>query len=607
MAEHRALCIVPGKIERRFSMDTMQEKVALILSEHALECKLVVSAGCIFAASLFGLRWMKRQKIHRRMEEERKRRADSVRLMRTVVDEYQRKNPGLDSRAILEMSLLELTEKLKDGSLSPEDVLYSYIQKALEVNDDLNCVTVFLTDCEEQLKRLRENSVKGPLYGIPVSIKEHIGYQGHPSTCGLIQYLDVLEKEDSVIVSVLKKQGAIVFAKTNVPQTLLCYETSNPIYGLTVNPHNKTKGAAGSSGGEGALIGGGGSILGIGTDIGGSIRLPSSFCGIAGFKPTANRLSVSGVRHCVEGMTAVPLCIGPMARDVDSLVLSMRALWCDELFQLDSSVPPIHFNEKTFCSAAPLRIGYYSEDGYFLANPGMRRVLLEAKQLLEEAGHQLVPFQPPKANNALEMFLKAIVADGSKTLRDKFDNNIVDPNLAEAFLLYNMSSVTKRFLAFILHPIFPRISRSLRSTCGAKSVQDHWAEQTDIDEYRAEVISEWRKLNLDAVVCPMLGPAYNTGYPGRLLAALSCTMLFNIVQFPAGVVPFGFVTAEDEEKLKSYRGYNNDPWDKLYKKAVEGGVGLPLSVQCAALPYQDEICLRLMKEIETLRIRHHKR
>ncbi|XP_073517249.1 vitamin D3 hydroxylase-associated protein-like isoform X2 [Phyllobates terribilis] len=588
-------------------MDAMQEKVAVILSERALECKLLVTAGCFLAASIFGLRWRKRQKIHRRMEEERKRREDSVRLMRTAVDEYHRKNPGLDSRTILDLTLLELTENLQDGSLSPESVLYSYIEKALEVNNDVNCVTVFLSDFEEQLNKLRENNVRGPLYGIPVSIKEHVGYQGHPSTCGLVQYIDVLEKEDSIIVRVLKKQGAIVFAKTNVPQILLCYECSNPIYGHTLNPHNKAKGASGSSGGEGALIAGGGSILGIGTDIGGSIRLPASFCGIAGFKPTPNRLSICGVRHCVDGMTSVPFCIGPMARDVDSLVFTMKALWCDELFQLDPYVPPIYFNEKTFSSTTPLRIGYYTEDGYFQTNPGMRRVLLEAKQLLEEAGHQLIPFQPPRVDDAFQMFLKALVSDGGRTLVDKFDNNFVDPNLKESFLLYKMSGAIKKFLAFVLRPVFPRISRSLNSLCGARSVKDHWAEQIEMEEYRAEFISEWRKLNLDAVVCPMLGPAYNIGYPGRLLAPISCTMVYNITQFPAGAIPFGSVTPEDEKELKSYRGFNNDPWDKLYKKAVEGGVGLPLSVQCVALPNQDEICLRLMKELETLSSRHHKR
>ncbi|KAG8550078.1 hypothetical protein GDO81_028960 [Engystomops pustulosus] len=495
----------------------MQEKVLEFLEQRPPEWRLVASAGCVLAASFFGLRWRKRRQIQKRMEEERKRRAESERHMRRELRDFHKQNPAVDSKKILELPLLELIEKLKDDSLTPETVLYSYVEKALEVNDDLNCVTVFLTDCKEQLKNLRAERVRGPLYGVPVTIKEHVGYQGHPSTCGLVQYLDVLDKEDSVMVSVLKKQGAIVFAKTNVPQTLLCYETSNPIYGLTVNPHNRAKGAGGSSGGEGALIVAGGSILGIGTDLGGSIRLPSSFCGIPGFKPTPERMSLGGVRSCIDGMTAVPLCIGPMARDVDSLVLSMKAFWCDKMFHLDPSIPPICFNEETFSSISSLRIGYYEEDGYFQPNPGMRRVLLEAKQLLEAAGHQLVPFRPPRVNTIYEMFIKAMVGDGGRTLADKFNNNVVDPNLADSYLMYTMPRVLKRLLGFLLRPIFPRISSHIYSACGPRSLKDHWAERIELEDYRDEFIREWRRLSLDVVLCPMLSPAFNIGYPGKML------------------------------------------------------------------------------------------
>nr|DBA17705.1 TPA: hypothetical protein GDO54_016035 [Pyxicephalus adspersus] len=257
-------------------------------------------------------------------------------------------------------------------------------------------------------------------------------------------------------------------------------ESSNPIYGGTLNPHNKAKGCAGSTGGEGALIGGGGSILGIGTDIGGSIRLPSSF---------------------------LSTCIGPMARDVDGVVLAMKALLCEEMFRLDPNVPPIPFNEEMFSSKKNLRIGYIEEDGFFKPNPSMSRVVLETKNLLEGAGHE---------------------------------------------------------------------------------------------EYQAEFIGEWRKLDLDLLICPMLGPAFNVGYAGKLLACASFTALYNMLQFPAGVLPVGSVTTEDEEALKHYKGYENDHWDKLFRKAVSDGVGLPLSVQCVALPYQDELCLRLMMEVQTL-------
>ncbi|XP_018430069.1 PREDICTED: vitamin D3 hydroxylase-associated protein-like [Nanorana parkeri] len=528
-----------------------------------------------------------------------------------------RKNPDLDHQRVLDLTLVEMTKELEDGSLSPEAALYVYVKKALEVHSNLNCVTVFLSDCEDQLKKLQQSEERGPLYGAPVSIKEHIGYQGLPSTCGLVQYLDAVEEEDSVVVKVLKKQGAIVFAKTNVPQTLICYETSNTIYGYTMNPHNVAKGASGSSGGEGALIGGGASLLGFGTDLAGSIRLPSSFCGIAGFKPTPTRLSMRGVRPSVDGMTA-----GRLPR-----VLAMRALLCDEMFRLDPNVPPIYFNEEVYSGHKPLRIGYYEEDGFFLPSPGMRRVLLETKKLLEEAGHQLVPFRPPRVDRAYQMYLKsALFGDGGKTLADKFEKNIVDVHLAGSVPLYRLPAMLKKTLAFLLRPIAPRISKVLYSCAGPRSVQEHWRDLIALEEYQTTFICEWRKSDLDVVLCPMLGPAFNVGYPARLLGrpdggdGRSLLITHIIICFRStnnyavrgpGVRVMGIggqgygssVSAEDEAALRHYTGYHNDFWDKLFKKAVEDGVGLPLSVQCVALPYQDELCLRLMKEVQTLHTR----
>ncbi|XP_068098639.1 vitamin D3 hydroxylase-associated protein-like [Hyperolius riggenbachi] len=586
----------------------MRETLNYILTERTLECKLLASLGCLLAASVYGLRWRKRRGIQKRMEQERKRREDSIRLMQKALHQFHQQNPEVDLQKIRDLTLVELVKELKVGSLSPESALYAYLEKALEVHNDLNCVTIFLSDCEAQIKKLQEKEERGPLYGVPVSIKEHIGYQGHPSTCGLVQFVEDLEEEDSVIVKVLKKQGAIVFAKTNVPQAVYSCATSNTIYGHTLNPHNKTKETSGSSGGEGALIGGGGSVLGIGTDLAGSIRVPSSFCGIAGLKPTPNRLSIRGIHPVVKGMNSVPLCSGPMARDVDSLVLAMRTLCCDEMFRLDPYVSPIYFNEEVFSSKKLLRIGYYEEDGYLQPNPSMKRILRETKKLLEHAGHTLVRFQPPPVECVMELFLKlTLCGDGGKSLADEYKKNIVHPHLKDIFKLYQMPCVLKKIMAFFLHPTAPRMSKFIYSAAGAGSVKEHWMDKKALQEYQAKFIGEWRKLDLDVVICPVAGPAFNTGYSGNLLGCMVYTMLYNLMDFPAGVVPVGSVTEEDEEALKHYKGYWNDHWDKLFKQAVTGGVGLPLSVQCVALPYQDELCLRLMKEIETLHLQQQRR
>ncbi|KAF1530087.1 Fatty-acid amide hydrolase 1, partial [Eudyptes sclateri] len=564
---------------------------------------------CGSAAAVVVWKWLGKRQIQKKMEEARRTRDEGVKKMAKAVQQFREQQvSSVQKDAILSLPLLELTGRLQEGSLSPKTVLYTYVEKALEVTQQTNCLRHFIPECEEQLQEIQRQREKGLLYGIPVSIKDHIGHKGHLSTCGLVQCLDALVQEDSVLVKVLKRQGAIPFAMTNVPQSLFNYDCSNPIFGQTLNPFNNQKSPGGSSGGEGALIAGGGSILGIGSDIGGSIRLPSSFCGLCGLKPTAERLSVwhthlLNVDVCSRP-TPVPCTLGPMARDVDSLALCMKALLCQDMFQLDPTVPPIPFNEEVYSSSAPLRVGYYDTDGYFPLPPCMRRVVWETKGALQAAGHQLVPFSPPRIHYVMtELFLKTFFADGGRAWLDVFTGDIVDPSLKSQVNSCKIPSLGKKLLALILKPLQFLLLLKLKnvatiSTC--RSVKEMWNHHHQIEAYRTEFIARWRELRLDVVLCPVLGPAFTTGYPGKLLTAISSTMLYNVLNFPAGVVPVSMVTEADEEELKLYQGWCDDPWDRTLKQAVAGAVGLPVAVQCVALPWREELCLRLMKEVETL-------
>ncbi|NXO56620.1 VDHAP protein, partial [Aramus guarauna] len=569
---------------------------------------------CGSAAAVGVWKWLGKRQIQKKMEEAQRTRDEGVKKMAKAVQQFREQVPHVQTDAILSLPLLELTGRLQEGSLSPKTVLYTYLEKALEVTQQTNCLRHFIPECEEQLQEIQQQREKGLLYGIPVSIKDHIGHKGHLVTCGLVQCLGTPVQEDSVLVKVLKKQGAIPFAMTNVPQSLFNYDCSNPIFGQTLNPLNHQKSPGGSSGGEGALIAGGGSILGIGSDIGGSIRLPSSFCGLCGLKPTAERLRwVLGVwrTHLLNAdIFSCPnpvLCaLGPMARDVDSLALCMKALLCQEMFWLDPTVPPIPFNEEVYSSSAPLRVGYYDTDSYFPLPPCMRRAVQETRGALQAAGHQLVPFSPPRIHYVMnELFLKTFFADGGRAWLDVFTGDIVDPNLKSQVNCCKIPKLGKKLLALILKPLvtIPPPLKSLKniatiSTC--RSVKEMWNHHHHIEAYRTEFIARWRELRLDVVLCPVLGPAFTTGYPGKLLTAISSTMLYNVLNFPAGVVPVSTVTEADEEELKLYQGCCDDPWDRTLKQAVAGAVGLPVAVQCVALPWQEELCLRFMKEVETL-------
>ncbi|MCI4375046.1 hypothetical protein PGIGA_G00104510 [Pangasianodon gigas] len=562
--------------------------------------RVVVPLLCAVGVSVFLLKWREQQKVKRKLQRAREKREKELGRAEKAVSCFKTQNAGVDLSSVVTLPLAELSQQIRGGSLQPDAVLHAYMEKALEVNKKLNCATAVLTESLKQLEDI-ESHKDGLLYGIPISIKDNVDYEGYDSSCGVLTKLDDPAVKDSVVVSVLKKQGAIPFIKTNIPQGLLNYECSNPIYGRTVNPCNLEKTCGGSSGGEGALIAGGGSILGLGTDIGGSIRIPAAFCGICGLKPTNNRISVHGLSSCVKGVKTAMSAVGPLARDVESLALCMRALLCTDMFALDPTVPPIPFNQQVYESSEPLRIGYYENDGYLQPSPSMSRALRETKELLEKAGHTLIPFNPPRIFTAFHEFVaRGGLADGAVTLLKHFKEGPVDPGLQHQVSHWGLPKFMKKMISLLLRPIYPRMAAVIHATCGVSSPADLWKQHKEVEDYIHETLAEWRKLELDVLLCPMLGPAYSFNYTGKLNSALSYVALYNVLNFPVGVVPVTEVTAEDEDQLKHYRGNFGDVWDKLFVKAIRGGVGLPIAVQCVALPWQEEMCLRLMREVEEL-------
>lgn len=422
-----------------------------------------VCLACSLLSAAVVLRWTRSQTARGAVTRARQKQRAGLETMDKAVQRFRLQNPDLDSEALLALPLLQLVQKLQSGELSPEAVLFTYLGKAWEVNKGTNCVTSYLTDCETQLSQAPR---QGLLYGVPVSLKECFSYKGHASTLGLSLNEGVTSESDCVVVQVLKLQGAVPFVHTNVPQSMLSYDCSNPLFGQTMNPWKPSKSPGGSSGGEGALIGSGGSPLGLGTDIGGSIRFPSAFCGICGLKPTGNRLSKSGLKSCVYGQTAVQLSVGPMARDVDSLALCMKALLCEDLFRLDSTIPPLPFREEIYRSSRPLRVGYYETDNYTMPTPAMRRAVMETKQSLEAAGHTLVPFLPNNIPYALEVLSAGgLFSDGGCSFLQNFKGDFVDPCLGDLVLVLKLPRWFKKLLSFLLKPLFPRLAAFLNSMC----------------------------------------------------------------------------------------------------------------------------------------------
>lgn len=201
---------------------------------------------------------------------------------------------------LLDLDAVAISQKIQSGKITIEKITSILIDHIKRVNGSLNAVVeerfnLALEEAKEKDRLVDQVDFnKQPLYGVPISIKESFNVKGMKTTGGIVHRKDLIMSKDATIVKRLKDAGAIILAKTNTPSLNFCQETDNKLYGRTNNAWNKRKTAGGSSGGEGALIAVGGSPVGISSDIGGSIRLPSHFNGVTGFKAGMEQIAAEG-------------------------------------------------------------------------------------------------------------------------------------------------------------------------------------------------------------------------------------------------------------------------------------------------------------------------
>ena len=228
---------------------------------------------------------------------------------------------------ILNLGAFELAEKIKSKELSSQQVTEAHINQIKKVNPKLNAVVeenfeVAMIEAEQKDKHPSDK----PLWGVPCTIKEMISIEGFRHTLGSIHRKSNVQQETATVVTRLTEAGAIVMGTTNVPEIGLWFECSNKVYGTTNNPYDVTRTPGGSSGGEGTIIGAGASPFGIGSDIGGSIRMPAAFCGIFGHKPSSKLIPMTGHvpvyrdnANIWAGNEYPPTVLGPMARKATDL------------------------------------------------------------------------------------------------------------------------------------------------------------------------------------------------------------------------------------------------------------------------------------------------
>ncbi len=501
---------------------------------------------------------------------------------------------------LIERPAIELVELLRVGQVSSVELCDAFLSRIDVVNPRIRA---FVVDLREQARsaaveadaQRQRGEAKGLLHGLPITIKEMFDVAGTPTTAGITQLRQQSAKQDAVVVGRLRKAGAVVLGKTNVPQLGIMAESVNPIYGLTNNPWDLQRSPGGSSGGEAALIAAGGSPLGLGSDGGGSIRQPAHVCGICGIKPTGGRLTMQG--HWLSANWpfdwAQP---GPMARHVADLVLGMQAMECPQPDRPQYGEFPLPMGNLDSIQPNRVRVGFYEDLPGLPVVPAVRRGLKLAVTALEDAGVDVVPFQPPATPAFWECFQVLLYAEGLRDMRRQLRGSPIDSRVKQFLTFARLPSWIRPPAAWIMDQLGqPRIAKTLRTIRRASlKAEEQCRWQQRMHALRMTMSRAMDRHQLDAIICP---PHPVPAWPHDQFyanEAMQYTAIYNLLAMPAGVLPVTHVRPDESGTLPASR----ECVASALRAADQQSAGLPIGVQIVGRWWRDDVVLALMKLVE---------
>ncbi len=311
-----------------------------------------------------------------------------------------------------------MVAEIRGKKVSPVEVVKAHLERVAEVQPKLNAFVHL--DAEGALKQARaaEGAVSrgerlGPLHGVPVTIKSCMDVAGWPAAAGSLLRKDYVAQADAPLVARLRAAGAILLGNTNTPEYLMAYETDNSLSGKTSNPWNLERSSGGSSGGEAAAIAAGCSAGGVGSDGGGSIRVPAHFCGICGLKPTPGRIPVTG--HYPEGGGAFGWIgvVGPMARTVADVRALFEVMAGPDAGDALSAPVPVRAVNGERCSRIA-RGDFGERCAWCKATPETSAAVERAAKILSEQGFVVEKKSLSGLERAIEVwwyFFGPVIAD----------------------------------------------------------------------------------------------------------------------------------------------------------------------------------------------------
>lgn len=446
-------------------------------------------------------------------------------------------------------SATALAQAIRAKEISSEEVVDAYLQRIEEVNPMLNAVVQLTADAARAQAReadaaLARGNIRGPLHGVPITIKDNIETVGVICTGGTKGRASFVPTQDATAVARMRAAGAIMLGKTNMPELGLAFETDNLVYGRTANPYDLSRTPGGSSGGEAAIISAGGSPLGLGNDMGGSIRLPAHFCGIAGIKPTTGRVPRTG-HFPYPSRWLDPLWqTGPMARFVEDLILTLPIIagvdW------RDPTVIPMPFGDPKKVDLKRLRIAFYTDNGIMSPTPEIVEVVKKTANALSDAGMTVEEERPEGIAQSHYIFNGLLAADGG----------------AGVEMLLRMVGTTE------MH----RWTQGLQEFCRgiAMTTAEFGGLMLNWAMFRSSMLSFMEKY--DVIICP-------------------------VCAYPA--LPHKATMARDNVPGMSYTmTYNLTGWPGVVVRGGTSPEGLPIGVQVVARPWREDVALAVAQHME---------
>ncbi|WEW59003.1 amidase [Emydomyces testavorans] len=516
-------------------------------------------------------------------------------------------------RSIIDQPIEDLVEGVQKGSISARAVLQTYGKVAVKAQERTNCITELLLPEAEKWAD-EEVNLKGPLAGIPVSLKDSIHVKGFDTSVGYTKNTGKPLAEDGVLVKLLKDAGAIPYAKTALPITLLSFESSTPLWGACRNPHVPEYSPGGSSGGEGALIAMGGRI-GVGSDVAGSVRVPAGWSGVYSLRCSTGRWPKAGVNTSMAGQEGVPSVFSPMARTLNDLVYFTRAVIHMQPWKYDTTVHPISWreDEEKDAKTKKLRIGVMKSDGSFTflvrcssswnklmknltigvvpPTPAIVRAIDTTKAALAAAGHALVDITfPPTATPLIGLNLASqlLNSDGCQTFNSHFRTGEPSDPGADQLTKYANMWQPFRYLYYLYVRYIKRdkVWAYLLKDFGLKSSTELWKLVAQREAYRATWHNWWnaKEQNYDFILCPVNAtPALPHGAMRDGFSSCGYTFLWNLLDYSAGVIPVDHIDRAKDALVTSDGGLAGK---NSYKRALRG-LGADNAVSRGAWKYYD--------------------